>query len=141
MTRILPKGRYWISIVSDDNEGTWLGWLDAFRDSVHVEVTEDHDPGVLESGKPWKFYIFTTSKDLVWERGDFPNDAPASIKSSNDTVDRPNYQLDFPDRLDEFTKRAAASLSSTVGVLTWGLVIGLGVYAYVNLRKTPKRKE
>jgi hypothetical protein len=93
--RILAPGRYWMSVPSDEQIGTWLGWLDAFKDSVHVEETEDH----TEQDPPWFFYIWTTSKPLVWERGDWPTVAGANIKSSGDTVQKPDLPLNFPDSL------------------------------------------
>lgn len=106
--RILAPGRYWMSVPSDEQIGTWLGWLNAFKDSVKVEETEDH----TAQDPPWFFYIWTTNQPLVWERGDWPTKAGPNIKSSQDTVQKPDLPLDFPDAL-------AASLTGLPWWVPW----------------------
>jgi hypothetical protein len=136
--RILPAGRYWITVNHDDQFGTWQGWLDAMKDSVHVETTES----VTDSDIPYEFYIFTTSKDLVWERGDQPTIAGPEIKARIDTVQRPDPEPDFTDKIHDTVLELEREAKSAAKILTWAVVIGLGIYAFSQLKhQTPRKAE
>jgi hypothetical protein len=88
----LPVGRYWIDISKEPVPmGTWQGFLGAATGFVHVESTEDDETQ--------SFYIFTTTKELVWPDGiGSPSIAGPAIKSKADTVQRPDPE---PDAIDQ----------------------------------------
>jgi hypothetical protein len=138
-SRILPAGRYWITINHDSNFGTWQGWLDAFKDSIRVETTQSVD--AAGSDPAYEFYIFVTSKDLIWERGDIPTVAGPNIKSKADTLDREDPTPDLTDRLHDTISELGNEAKSAAKLLTWIAFIGLGIYAYSQLKKTPNSQK
>lgn len=129
---ILPKGRYWFTVNRDDKLGTWLGWLDAFKDSVHVENTSSRPE---EDGSPaWDFYIFSTSKDLLWERSDHPTKAGPEIQSVADTVQRPEPIKDIPDVIVD-TLHDAPDVVRTAAVVLGLAAFGLGALFVLTRRR------
>jgi len=124
--RLLPAGRYWFTVNHDDQYGTWLGWLDAFKDHVHVENTSSRE---AEGDSPaWDFYIFTTDKDLIWERGDHPTKAGPEIKSVEDTITRPAPSPDLIDTIPspgDIGKKVASGIGTMATIIAAGVAIGL----------------
>lgn len=126
--RILPKGRYWITINHDDQQGTWLGWLDALKDDIHVENTSSRE---AEGYAPaWDFYIFTTDKDLIWLRDDAPSIAGPDIKSVQDTVQRPDPEPDITDQISDAAKKAGKGVADALNtfVVVGAAAVGLAVF-------------
>ena len=114
----LPVGRYWIDVSKEPVPlGTWQGFLAASSGFVHVETTED-DPD-------FSFFIFTTSKELVWPEGiGFPSIAGPDIKSRADTVQRPDPQPDFIDTIPTPTQMfKGVSDAVTLLVVAAGVIL------------------
>lgn len=119
---ILPKGRYWIDVSKDPKElGTFEGFLSAFKEFVHVEVTDD----VADDQSYRPFYIFTTDKDLVWPEGiGRPTIAGPNIRSRADTVQRPDPEKDL---LDELPTAGDIGKAAGTFVQTAAVVAGVGI--------------
>jgi hypothetical protein len=127
MNHILPKGRYWIDISKEPKElGTFEGFLSAFKDSIHVDSTEEDDA--------FAWYLFTTAKDLVWPEGiGRPTIAGPNIHSRSDTVQRGDPEKDFIDTLPtagdigKAASKAASTFLQTAAVVG-GIAIGVAVF-------------
>lgn len=116
----LPAGRYWIDVSKDPVPlGTFQGFLSAFKEFIHVGVTED-DP-------EFSFFIFTTSKPLVWPQGiGYPTIAGPEVKSRADTVQRPDPEKDVTDLLPT----AGDLVKGAENALFWLAVIVGGAVAF-----------
>lgn len=127
-TTILPKGRYWIDVSKDPKQlGTFEGFLSAFKDSIHVDSTEEDDD--------FAWYLFTTAKDLVWPEGiGRPTIAGPNIHSRSDTVQRGDPEKDFTDTLPTTTDIGKA-VGSAVQTATIVVVIAIGAAVFLAARR------
>ncbi len=127
----LPAGRYWIDVSKEPTQlGTFLGFLDAAKGFVHVEATED-DPD-------FSWYLFTTTKDLVWPSNiGYPTIAEKNVKSRADTVQRLDPEKDVLDQIPS----ASDIAGNVTGALTQALtLVAAVVAAAIGLRILAKRK-
>lgn len=104
----LPPGRYWIDVF-DEKKSVWDAWLATANiasdptsfgspsDRVQVEKTEYYEPfeddGKSYPGRYWilfRVYQSTPWGTLMAEQIGWPNTAPASIQTSDDTVQKPD---------------------------------------------------
>lgn len=127
----LPAGRYWIDISKEPVPlGTWQGFLAAAKGFVHVDSTED-DPD-------FSWFLFTTSKPLVWPEGiGAPTIADKSVKSRSDTVDRPDPEPDFLDTVPTGAQ-LFAGIGDTAKLVVWVLVGAVVVKLLVSGRRGKK---
>lgn len=113
----LPPGRYWIDVFPD-GIATWVGWSGGNLATVGVEKTEFYKgttkvQTILGWAYPWvpepgvwppqfdhtsvpdrAFIIFTVSSPTTWDIDvqkvlGWPNTAPTSIQTSDDTSTKP----------------------------------------------------
>jgi len=106
----LPPGRYWQDIF-EDQWSAFDAWLTQNADKVHVEENETHIPegdekggnitGIAAGAKARHFYIFTVLSPVMWDQKHwgFPTVAGPAVKSSEDTVQRPELPRDLTDQL------------------------------------------
>lgn len=135
----LPPGRYWQDIFSDHWD-EFHQWLAANQGSVAVETTETHVPQGVETGKAREFYIFRVKSPVVWNQTHwgFPTVADSRVKSSGDTVQRPDFPLDFTDQLGNDIDKLKKSTGFVVGL---GIVGGLLVGAIILALRRPTNVE
>lgn len=129
----LPGGRYWIDIF-DSKRSAFETWAAVNKDSVHVEVTESHD-----TNPPRDFYIFTVAERVAvpggtgtiavpvqWDAATFgfPTIAGPEIKSSADTVSRPDLPKDATDQISDGLD-SIGSLGKSVVVA--GIFVGVAI--------------
>ena len=134
----LPIGDYWVDVFAKD----WTkfrAWLAAHKDTVQVKTTEstwanNSDPPVDAQGDPARdWYLFHVSGPTKWEGPGFPTIATSDIKSSADTVQRPEPEKDPLDKLND-SLGALGGVGGTVakvgmGVLIAGVLVGGGLLA------------
>ena len=106
----LPAGRYWVDIF-EPQRVAFETWRAVNKDSVKVEVTETHG-----SNPPREFFIFNVVERVAVPGGTttieipvqwdsvtfgFPSVAGRDIKSSADTVTRPDLPKDATDQISD----------------------------------------
>lgn len=110
----LPVGRYWIDVF-EDGIATWVGWQGGNLATVSVEKTEFYKGTskvleILGWVYPWvpgstavvpdrAFIIFNVSQPTPWGVENvlgWPNTAPTSINTSDDTVTKPTAEDTLP---------------------------------------------
>lgn len=161
-TNPMPSGRYWIDVFGKNipSAAQWFKGMSGL--GVTVNATETFVPTPQEvllekgpfasqddiQGMTRNWYLFTVSPNPVpvtWDQATFgfPTIAGPEIKSSQDTVKRPDLPLDPLNELESFSE----SIGSLVGItskagaiaLTAGLFIGVG-YALIEYLKGKKGK-
>lgn len=129
--RPLPVGRYWIDVFAS-RRVAWEAWRNfAVPTYAVVEHTESFpSTGDNESRE---FVIFRVLTPVVWPDSEMRigvNVAPNTIRSSSDTVQRPESE---PAAIDSFLAGLRQSLSTIAAV---GVGIGLiGVLVVVTRKK------
>lgn len=118
----LPVGRYWQDFFGDsrDKFATWLLQNSA---SVQAETTQSFDP--TSDFPAHDFYIFNVKAPVPWDAVTFgfPTIADATVKSSDDTVQRPP-----PPKTGEETVTDAANAISKYAF--WGVLAIGGLLAF-----------
>lgn len=128
----LPAGRYWIDVSKEPTSlGTFLGFLDAGKSFVHVEVTED-DPD-------FSWYLFATTKDLVWPSNiGYPTIAEKNVKSRADTIQRPDPEKDVLDQIPSASDIAGSvtgALSKSFTLVAAVVAVAIAIRIISNKRK------
>lgn len=125
----LPAGRYWIDTFGDVRD-KMVSWVNAQGAAVQVEDTESFD---ATSDFPTRdFYIFRVKTPVAWDAVTFgyPTVAPAGVKSSDDTVQKPQVESSgeiLQNVADTVTKIAFWSAVVVGGVLILKTVDALGI--------------
>jgi hypothetical protein len=127
----LPAGHYWIEVSTDPKvAGTFQGFLDASKGFVHVDTTTQ-DPD-------FTFYVFTTTKDLIWPAGiGSPNIAAASVKARSDVQTIPDLPKEAADTID--TSKILAGVGTISKVLLWS-VAAVAAYEVFKMLKDVRSK-
>jgi len=128
--RPLPAGRYWLD-VTPLLKSKWEVWLDAMSkfDSVKVEHTEHFDAieeqsnplgdGTVPAAPAHDFVIFSTSSpNVAWEAAGLPSPtiAPATVTTSDDTVDKPPPEPSLLDKLSSHAEGIATGAKVSLGI-------------------------
>lgn len=125
----LAEGRYWLD-VDPKNVASMQTFFKAFSGlGMHVETTERRSDG-------GSFFIFTWKPAfpgavVTWDAKTYgyPTIAPADVKASSDTVQRPDLPQDAADKLAD----AVTSVSGNQ-MLAAGAVVALGLVALLALK-------
>lgn len=93
-TEPLPIGRYWIDIFHEPiaNKSIFDTWLINGKAAGAVIIERTESRGADDGGPARDWYIFQIVKPWGWgiaEWVGWPNDAPANIQTSDDTVQKP----------------------------------------------------
>lgn len=122
----LPPGRYWVDVfdrvalsgpfAGTNEQQSFREWLKAFSFTLHVEATETHD-----SDPPRDWYLFRVEQPTPWLGPGFPTIATPDVKSSADTVQRPDPEKDPLD--SGLFDTGARGLLLIGGLLAAGLVL------------------
>lgn len=136
--RPLPPGRYWVDLF-ESNQGL-SAWFAAMvqMGRVNIEHTEHFD--AIDGAEAREFIIFRTQVDVLWPDEIVkvsPNVAPASIKSSADTAQRPEPEKDPLDNLPKPGDLAAAV--KVVAVALTGVAVAVLVASLARSRM-PRRR-
>jgi len=92
----LPVNRYWIDTFGD-NRAKFTTWLRLHKGDVKSRVTESQP----STDPPREWHMFDVINP-VWfdqESFGFPTIADPSVQTSQDTVSRPDPELDLPDKI------------------------------------------
>lgn len=130
----LPIGRYWQDIFAS-KWPSFHQWLKDNASKIHVEVTESTAKtagDVLDSdgNEAREFVIFTVKSPVTWDQKSwgFPTVATPDVKSSRDTVQRPDPEKDPLDKLADAVGDVPFSLFGTIAKT---IVVGTGVVVAV----------
>lgn len=124
----LPEGRYWIDIFGAAKRTAFLEWRAKHKDSVRVRGTEENAGPPLHA-----WFLFVVDHPVPFPPGlGYPTIADASVKSKDDTVQRPDPEPHWS-TLDPF--KGAAEVASN-RLLTLALWLGLGYFAIQALTKS-----
>jgi len=144
----LPVGSYWIDVFGEKIP-KFNGWLAAFGPvGVHTDATETFD--ATDDFPPRVWYKFSVSQPIApWDAVTFgfPTIADASIKSSADTVQRPDLPADPLVRLGEWINELETSIGGSLGkVVPYAIIGGVAYAGYLLLagmatKKAAKRKK
>ena len=110
----LPVGRYWVDVPAASRE-SFQEWLKVHREHTNVRATE--------SNEELDWYLFDVTTPVPWEGPGFPSIAGDAVEDRDDTVDKPDPELDLADKL-----RGAEKSASKVFLYGIGLV-GVGFLA------------
>ncbi len=130
----LPAGSYWfdafgLNIPKADN---WLKTFGPF--GVHTDATQHFESPDVATVRNWYKFTYTPvgTFPVVWDTTlGFPTVADGSIKSSEDTVQRPDLPLDPLTRLSDWVDSIEARVGGTLGsaaVIVPYAIIGGGLY-------------
>jgi hypothetical protein len=125
---LIPPGRYWIDVF----EPKWSAWSAYQRSWPGVLQVESTQRFQANAGGPARdFLIFKVIAPLVWDAVAFgyPTIAASSVKSSEDTVQRPAPEPSFIENLNPL----ASAESALTGGLFWLGALGLGAAALYGL--------
>lgn len=145
----LPVGSYWVDVFGD-KVPLFDGWLTAMHPiGVRTEVTEQFPATDDFPARTW--YKFSVTQPIApWDAKTFgfPTVADASIKSSSDTVQRPDLPLDPLTRLGNWIQEVETNIGGTLGkVVPYAVIGGVAYAGYLLLtgsglfKKSPKRKK
>jgi len=136
----LPPGQYWIDIFGL-NIPKFINWLTISKPlGVHVDATQHFENTEVSKVRDW--YKFSVSQLpnmseslVVWDTTfGFPTVADDSIKSSDDTVQKP-IVLDPLDELSNWVnaleQKLGGSLGTVAGIIPYAL---LGGAAYLGFK-------
>lgn len=132
----LPPGSYWIDVFGL-NIPKFDNWLKAFSGlGVRTDATQQFEATTVPARRTWYKFTFTPPFEgapVTWDTTfGFPTIADASIRSSEDTVSRPDLPIDPLDELSNWTnsleQKLGGSLGSIAGVVPYAL---LGAAGYV----------
>jgi hypothetical protein len=129
-TNPLPAGRYWLDVFGD-NRDKMSTWLKTNAASLQVEDTESFEATTDFPARD--FYIFSVKSPAPWDAVTFgyPTVADSSVKSSNDTVQKPQVESStqiLQSAADTVTKIAFWSAVAIAGVLVLKTADTLGVF-------------
>lgn len=133
-TNPLPPGQYWVDVFGK-NIPVANNWFKSLAPSgVHVDATqtfENDDPNAVRNWYKFTWQPATTGLLAVWDTSlGFPTVADSSIKSSEDTVQRPDLELGPIDQLSNWTntleQRLGGSFGTIAGFVPYALVGGAG---------------
>jgi hypothetical protein len=92
----LPAGRYWVDIWQREPDATdFRSWLNTYQKTlgwVRIEHSELFAPVDTYPGREFVIFSVLESGKVNWQLATsvgWPNTAPASIQSSDDTVQKP----------------------------------------------------
>jgi len=138
----LPEGLYWVDVFGL-NIPKAEAWFSAFKDlGVKVAATQSFPNTTVDSTRNWYLFSYkpTMSVPVVWDSSlGFPTVADASIKSSEDTVSRPDLPLDPLDELSNWVNsveaRVGGSLGSIATIVPFAMFGGAVFGGYYLLRE------
>lgn len=132
--RPLPPGRYWVDVfASNTGLAAWFSAMSQMN-RVVVEHSEHFEP--IDGAEAREFVIFSTATEVLWPDEVVkvaPNVAGPKIKSSADTVQRPDPEKDPLDNLPKGSDLAAAV--KVVGVALGGIAVALLVASLARARR------
>jgi hypothetical protein len=137
----LPPGSYWIDVFGL-NIPKFDNWLKAFSGlGVHVDATQHFESSSLPSVRTWYKFTYTAPFEgapIVWDTTfGFPTVADATIKSSEDTVSRPDLPIDPLDELSNWTnaleQKLGGSLGALAGIVPFALLGGAAYLGFTLL--------
>lgn len=131
----LPPGSYWIDVFGL-NIPKFDNWLKAFSGlGIHTDANQQFEATTIPARRTWYKFTYTPlfeGAPVTWDTTfGFPTIADASIRSSEDTVSRPDLPIDALDELANWTnsieQKLGGSLGSIAGVVPYA-ILGAGVY-------------
>jgi len=116
--RPLPAGRYWLDVFPK-NAIAWGAWSEAMTKmgSATVEVTQHFE--AVDGAPAHDFVIFSTSSpNVAWEAAGLPSPtiAPATVTTSDDTVDKPPPEPGLLDKLSSHAEGIATGAKVSLGI-------------------------
>lgn len=120
----LPAGRYWIDIFTS-GQLAWQFWVMYAYPHLHIEKTEHYEGDFSLGYESRDWILFTTDAPLTWDlelskKIGWPNTAPKSIQTSDDTVNKPDPESLFGD--GPGLKIAIAGVGIVVAAVALGYV-------------------
>jgi hypothetical protein len=118
----LPPGRYWVDVFQSKS-AAFNAWLARNKTAVKVESTESF-PGDLDNAYESRDWVlFRVLSPAPWEGPGLPTVADASVKTSDDTVQKPPPEKGPLENLPK--------LPSAAGMGAVAAAAGLGLFALV----------
>ncbi len=141
-TNPLPPGHYWVDVFGL-NIPKFDAWLKAYGPfGIHTDATQHFESPDVASVRNWYLFTYTPAFEgavVIWDTlFGFPTIADSSIKSSEDTVNRPDLPLDVTDELGNWINHVEQQLAGSLGnmaVVVPYAIIGGGLYAAYALFK------
>lgn len=134
--RPLPVGRYWADIFPAQ-QPKWGAWISVQRNAgnASIEATEHFD--AIGDSEAHDFVIWNTTAETIWpddEMGFLPNVAGPGIRSSADTVQRPEPEPDALGRIDAWGKSIGRAIV-TAGAVAGGVLVLFGLLSLAKRRR------
>lgn len=142
----IPAGRYWLNVKTPGLDGgaqrtAFYSWVS--RQNGDLAQSPDRPVQIVhaEDGPSdgMDFYIFKVLRPVPrWPDNTglgLPDIAGPHIRSSDDTVQRPDPPKDLTDRIDDVVNSAQDSVTSSFGPLVMFAAVGLSLYLFVKVVK------